>query len=86
MQGIVYLMLATVALLNCIAFIVTKRHFFLYLGVAFTISVGTYLGFHRTQIRKKFNIRVCISIQGCVDFSLSDCYCYTLSLIVLRSN
>ncbi|KAE9452659.1 hypothetical protein C3L33_15439, partial [Rhododendron williamsianum] len=73
-RGIVYLMLATVALLNCIAFIVTKRHFFLYLGVAFTISVGTYLGFHRTQIRKKFNIRDSDSpLDDCVFHLICPC-------------
>ncbi|XP_057470928.1 uncharacterized protein LOC130759748 isoform X1 [Actinidia eriantha] len=65
-QGIVYLIIAAAALFNCIAFIVTKKNCFLYLGVAFTISVGTYLGFHRTQIRKKFNIRGS-------DSSLDDC-------------
>ncbi|KAF5944952.1 hypothetical protein HYC85_019029, partial [Camellia sinensis] len=35
-----------------IAFIVTKRNCFLYLAVVFTISIGTYLGFYSTQIRK----------------------------------
>jgi Cys-rich protein (TIGR01571 family) len=71
-------MLAAIALLNCIAFIVTKRHFFLYLDVAFTISVGTYLGFHRTQIRKKVNIKYSDSpLDDCV-FHLV-CPCCSLS-------
>ncbi|XP_059437990.1 protein PLANT CADMIUM RESISTANCE 11 [Corylus avellana] len=65
-QGTVYFILAASALLNWVAFIVTKRHFFLYLAVAFTISLGTYLGFFRTQIKKKFNIRG-------RDSSLDDC-------------
>lgn len=65
-QGIVYFILAATALLSCIAFIVTKRNCFLYLAVVFSISVGTYLGFYRTQIRKKFNI------SGS-DGSLDDC-------------
>ncbi|XP_062162562.1 protein PLANT CADMIUM RESISTANCE 12 isoform X1 [Alnus glutinosa] len=65
-QGTVYFILAVSALLNWVAFIVTKRHFFLYLAVAFTISLGTYLGFFRTQIKKKFNIRG-------RDSSLDDC-------------
>ncbi|KAF8409385.1 hypothetical protein HHK36_005460 [Tetracentron sinense] len=56
-QGTFYFILAVTALLNYIAFTVTKRHCFLYLAVAFTISAGTYLGFFRTRIRKKFNIR-----------------------------
>lgn len=57
-QGIVYMILAMAAFANMMAFIATGRHCFLYLGVAFTISVGAYLGFYRTQISKKFNIRV----------------------------
>uniref|UniRef100_A0A5B7AV84 Uncharacterized protein n=1 Tax=Davidia involucrata TaxID=16924 RepID=A0A5B7AV84_DAVIN len=65
-QGIVYFILVAAALFNCIAFIVTKKHYFLYLGVAFAISVGTYLGFYRMQIRKKFNIKDS-------DSSLDDC-------------
>jgi hypothetical protein len=70
-QGTVYFILAASALLNWVAFIVTKRHFSLYLAVAFTISLGTYLGFFRTQIKKKFNIRVSfLSITATV----WDCY------------
>ncbi|KAL6990925.1 hypothetical protein U1Q18_009046 [Sarracenia purpurea var. burkii] len=65
-QGIMYFILAVSALLNCMAFIVTKKNSFLLLGLAFTISFGTYLGFYRTQIRKKFNIRGS-------DSSLDDC-------------
>ncbi|KAL8107852.1 hypothetical protein AgCh_024309 [Apium graveolens] len=60
-QAIVYIVLAAAALVNITAFAVTRRHCFLYMGVAFTISVGAYMGFHRMQIRKKFNIRVNIS-------------------------
>lgn len=56
-QGTVYFLLAISAFVNCIAFIVTRRRCFLYLAVAFTISVGTYLGFFRTKMRSKFNIR-----------------------------
>lgn len=55
-----------IALLNMLAFVITKRHYFLYLAIAFTISIGAYLGFHRTQIRKKFNIRVCVSFYNTV--------------------
>lgn len=65
-QGLVYFLIAVAAVVNVIAFLVTKRHCFLYLGVAFALSVGTYLGFYRTQIRKKFNI------MGS-DSSLDDC-------------
>ncbi|XP_034697824.1 uncharacterized protein LOC117923578 [Vitis riparia] len=65
-QGTVYFILSFSAFLSCIAFFVTKRHCFLYMAVAFTISIGTYMGFFRTQIKKKFNIR-----GG--DSSLDDC-------------
>ncbi|KAI5656918.1 hypothetical protein M9H77_25711 [Catharanthus roseus] len=57
LQGSVYFMLVVVAILNVLAFLVTERRCFIYLAAAFTISVGAYLGFYRTQIRKKFNIR-----------------------------
>ncbi|GAB2231472.1 hypothetical protein Droror1_Dr00010480 [Drosera rotundifolia] len=57
MQGMFYLILAISAALNCIAFMVSRRHRFLYLGVAFSISLGVYLGFFRTKMKKKFNIR-----------------------------
>ncbi|KAK9268230.1 hypothetical protein L1049_010673 [Liquidambar formosana] len=77
LQGAVYIILALSALLNCIAFIVTKRQCFLYLAVAFSLSIGTYLGFFRTQIRKKFNIRGSdSSFDDCV-YHLT-CSCCTL--------
>ncbi|OIV94591.1 hypothetical protein TanjilG_25653 [Lupinus angustifolius] len=65
-QGAVYFLLAIGAFLNFAAFVVTRRHCFLYLAVAFVVSVGTYLGFLRTRIRKKFNIKGS-------DNSLDDC-------------
>ncbi|ESR62424.1 hypothetical protein CICLE_v10016376mg [Citrus x clementina] len=55
-QGSAYFILAIGAIMNFIAFIVTRRHCFLYLAMAFFISIGGYLGFLRTQMRKKFNI------------------------------
>lgn len=57
LQGSVYLMLVVVAVLNMLAFLITKKRCFVYLAAAFTIALGTYLGFYRTQIRRKFNIR-----------------------------
>ncbi|XP_077254027.1 PLAC8 family protein [Tasmannia lanceolata] len=66
LQGTIYLILALTALLNYAAFGITKRHSYLYFAFAFTISLGTYLGLFRTQIRKQFNIRVS-------DSSLDDC-------------
>ncbi|KAK9714778.1 hypothetical protein RND81_06G119300 [Saponaria officinalis] len=59
-QGTVYLILAVSVFLNSVAFIITRKSCFLYLAVAVTVSLGTYLGFFRTQIRNKFNIMVCI--------------------------
>jgi Cys-rich protein (TIGR01571 family) len=78
LQGIIYLVIASCALLNLLAFAVTKKNCFLYMGVAFTISIAAYLGFYRTNIRKKFNIKGS-------DSSLDDfvnhlvCPCCTLS-------
>ncbi|XP_065879136.1 uncharacterized protein [Euphorbia lathyris] len=57
LQGTVYFIIALTALLNYMAFVVTRRPCFLYIAIGFTISTGMYLGFFRTQIRKKFNIR-----------------------------
>lgn len=56
LQGSAYFILAIGALMNFIAFIITRWHGFLYLAVAFSISIGGYLGFFRTQMKKKFNI------------------------------
>ncbi|XP_065880682.1 uncharacterized protein [Euphorbia lathyris] len=58
LQGTVYFIIALTALLNYIAFVVTRPPCFLYIAIGFTISTGMYLGFFRTQIRKKFNIRL----------------------------
>ncbi|CAI0406923.1 unnamed protein product [Linum tenue] len=67
LQATVYLILALFALLNLIAFFVTKRHPFLYLAIGFTVLVGIYLGFFRSQIKQKFNIRGS-------DSSWDDCF------------
>ncbi|XP_065847268.1 uncharacterized protein [Euphorbia lathyris] len=58
LQGTVYFIIALTALLNYITFMVTRPPCFLYIAIGFTISTGMYLGFFRTQIRKKFNIRL----------------------------
>ncbi|XP_014507430.1 protein PLANT CADMIUM RESISTANCE 7 [Vigna radiata var. radiata] len=65
-QAAIYFVLAMGAFLNCIAFIVTRRHCNLYLAVAVVVSFVAYLGFFRTRLRKKFNI------NGS-DSSLDDC-------------
>lgn len=77
-QAIVYVLLAASTLVNIMAFVVTRRHCFLYIGVAFTISVGAYMGFHRMQIRKKFNIRGTDSLLDDCLYHLV-CPCCTLS-------
>ncbi|KAG9452810.1 hypothetical protein H6P81_005714 [Aristolochia fimbriata] len=70
-QGTMYLGFAVIAVLNVVFFILTKRHSFLYLAIAFTISLAAYLGLFRTQIRKQFNIRA-------NDSSLDDCLYHLL--------
>ncbi|KAJ9136260.1 hypothetical protein P3X46_033352 [Hevea brasiliensis] len=77
LQETVYCILALSALLNFIAFIITKRHCFLYLAVAFTISIGMYLGFFRTQMRKKFNIR---GSDSSLDDSVYHIFCSCCAL------
>ncbi|KAL3519618.1 hypothetical protein ACH5RR_017767 [Cinchona calisaya] len=74
LQGSVYVILVLLALLNMLAFLVTKRHCFLYLAAAFSISVGMYLGICRTQIRKKFNIKDSDSpLDDCVYHLICPC-------------
>ncbi|KAK7327990.1 hypothetical protein VNO77_22084 [Canavalia gladiata] len=65
-QAVVYFLLAIGAFFNFIAYTVTRHQYFLYLAVAFFITVGAYLGFYRTHMRKKFNIKGS-------DSSLDDC-------------
>lgn len=73
-QGSVYFILGVATILNIIAFIVTRRHCFLYMAVAFTIAVATYVGFFRTQIRKKFNIMESdSSFDDCVYHLICPC-------------
>ncbi|KAL9321284.1 hypothetical protein ACSQ67_013123 [Phaseolus vulgaris] len=66
LQAIVYFLLVIGALVTFIAYTITRIHYFLYLAVAFIIAVGVYLGFYRTRMRKKFNIKGS-------DSSLDDC-------------
>ncbi|KAL9305772.1 putative PLAC8 motif-containing protein [Arabidopsis thaliana] len=57
LQGAVHMILIAGFLFNVVAFAVTKRHCFLYLAIAFVLLIGSYLGFFRMLIRRKFNIR-----------------------------
>ncbi|XP_022878045.1 uncharacterized protein LOC111396029 isoform X1 [Olea europaea var. sylvestris] len=78
LQGFFYLILLVIALSNLLAFIITRRSWFLYLAIAFTLSVGTYVGFYRSQIKKKFNIKGSdSSLDDCVYHLI--CPCCTLS-------
>ncbi|KAL4279584.1 hypothetical protein GQ457_03G037310 [Hibiscus cannabinus] len=78
LQGTIYFILAATAILNFVAFIVTKQNCFLYLSVAFIASVGAYLGFFRTKMKRKFNIRGNDSLlDDCVYHLI--CPCCTLS-------
>ncbi|KAG5104599.1 hypothetical protein JHK82_041569 [Glycine max] len=56
-QAIVYFLLAIGAFVTFIAYTITRTHYFLYPAVALIIVVGAYLGFYRTRMRKKFNIK-----------------------------
>ncbi|KAK2447156.1 PLAC8 family protein [Trifolium repens] len=73
-QAFVYFLLAICALFNFIAFIVTRHHYFLYLGVTFVVTGGAYLGFYRTRMRKKFNIKGSdSSVDDCVYHFVCPC-------------
>ncbi|KAK8580722.1 hypothetical protein V6N12_070977 [Hibiscus sabdariffa] len=59
-------------------FVFFRENCFLYLSVAFIASVGAYLGFFRTRIKRKFNIRGNdSSLDDCVYHLI--CPCCTLS-------
>ncbi|XP_051128455.1 protein PLANT CADMIUM RESISTANCE 11-like [Andrographis paniculata] len=57
LQGSVLFILFVLALSNLLAFLITRRHSFLYLAISFTVSIGAYRGYCRMLIRKKFNIK-----------------------------
>lgn len=69
MQGYFYLILVVIALCNLLAFSITGRFYFVYLAISFTLLLGTYLGYYRTQIKKKFNIKVSILLDSSIDVS-----------------
>lgn len=57
LQGSIHLILVIIAVSNLVAFTITRRCYFLYLAISFALSVGTYMGYYRIQIKKKFNIK-----------------------------
>lgn len=74
LQGIVYFVLALLVLFNLIAFGTTKRHSFLFIGVASAISFGVYLSYFRTRMRRQFNIRGSNSyLDDCVNHLVCPC-------------
>ncbi|KAI3716924.1 hypothetical protein L1987_68158 [Smallanthus sonchifolius] len=79
LQGFVYIILAAIAICNFVAFTITKKPCFLYLGVAFGLSLGAYLGFHRSKMRQKFNIKGSDSslLDDCISHLM--CPCCTLA-------
>ncbi|MFS8015319.1 putative PLAC8 motif-containing protein [Helianthus anomalus] len=78
LQGSVYIILATIALCNFVAFTITKKPCFLYLAVAFALTLGAYLGVHRSKMRKKFNIKGSdSSLDDCISHLM--CPCCTLA-------
>lgn len=72
LQGTIYFILSGIALLNYVAYGVTNWHSFLYLAVAFTMTLGIYMGLFRTQIRKQFNIR---GSNSSIDDCMSHLFC-----------
>ncbi|GER27201.1 PLAC8 family protein [Striga asiatica] len=74
LQGFIHLILAIIALCNLLAFVITRRCYFLYLALTFVLSVGIYLGYHRMQMRKKFNIKGDdSSIDDCIYHLICPC-------------
>ncbi|KAI3466621.1 hypothetical protein Pfo_023284 [Paulownia fortunei] len=74
LQGSIYLILVIVAMSNLLAYIITARRCLLYLAIAFTVSAGIYVGYYRTQIRKKFKIQGSeSSFDDCVYHLICPC-------------
>ncbi|KAK4386646.1 hypothetical protein Sango_2535200 [Sesamum angolense] len=57
LQGSIYLIFFVIAMSNLLAFMVSRSCCFLCLAIASTASGGIYVGYYRTQIRKKFKIQ-----------------------------
>ncbi|XP_047309114.1 cell number regulator 2 [Impatiens glandulifera] len=73
-QGFVYFSLLAVVIFNLIAFTLSSKHCFLYMGFGFALSFGAYLGFFRRQIQTKFNIKDNDSSwDGCIFHLLCPC-------------
>uniref|UniRef100_A0A0A9DMF8 Uncharacterized protein n=1 Tax=Arundo donax TaxID=35708 RepID=A0A0A9DMF8_ARUDO len=66
LQGMVYFILLVDVLISLIAFLVTRHHIYLYMGLGSVLLIAVYTGYFRRRIRKQFNI------QG-TESSLDDC-------------
>ncbi|KAJ6842439.1 protein PLANT CADMIUM RESISTANCE 5-like [Iris pallida] len=74
LQGSIYSSFMVVVLFNFIAFGVTKKHCFFYMGLASIILFGSYMGYFRTRIRKQFNIRGTDSyVDDCAHHLICPC-------------
>lgn len=62
------MILVMIALSNLVAFTITRRCYFLYVAICFALSVGTYMGYYRIQLKKKFNIKVSIAFSTFISF------------------
>ncbi|XP_011086146.1 protein PLANT CADMIUM RESISTANCE 4 [Sesamum indicum] len=74
LQGSIYLILVVIAMSNLLAFMITRSCCFLCLAIASTASGGIYVGYYRTQIRKKFKIQSGESfLDDCVFHLICPC-------------
>ncbi|KAH6790526.1 PLAC8 family protein [Perilla frutescens var. frutescens] len=74
LQGSIHLILVIIVLSNLVAFAITRRCYFLYLALSFALSVGTYMGYYRIQIKNKFNIKGGgTSLDDCVYHLICPC-------------
>ncbi|KAL8460262.1 hypothetical protein ACS0TY_031977 [Phlomoides rotata] len=78
LQGYFYLILVAVSLCNLLAFAITRRFYYIYLAISSFLFLGTYLGYYRIQIKKKFNIKGGESSLDDFVYHLI-CPCFTLS-------
>uniref|UniRef100_A0A0D6R0H9 Uncharacterized protein n=1 Tax=Araucaria cunninghamii TaxID=56994 RepID=A0A0D6R0H9_ARACU len=73
-QGTAHLLFVISALISYIAFGVTKLNIFLYVGIGITLLIAAYAGYHRTQMRRRFNIKGSDSgLDDCMNHLLCSC-------------
>lgn len=73
-QGVVHLFLVISVLISYIAFGVTQQYIFLYVGIALNLFIAAYVGYYRTQMRRRFNIKGSDSaLDDCMHHLLCSC-------------